>query len=76
MVDNIVWEKVKGHSHVLIPIKWGFEVHILNVGSGELGSGVLMTLFHMIFDDSMLAVRVVNLKGYLIRFPPTVMQTR
>ncbi len=37
MVDNIVWEKVKGHSHVLMPIEWGFEVHILNVGSGELG---------------------------------------
>jgi hypothetical protein len=35
-------------------------------------SGVLMTLFHMIFDDSMLAVHVVNSKGYLIRFPPTV----
>ncbi len=37
MVNNIVWEKVKGHSHVLILIKWGFEVHILNVSSGELG---------------------------------------
>ncbi len=35
MVHYIVWEKVKGHSHVLIPIEWGFEVHILNVGSGE-----------------------------------------
>ena len=38
MVDNIVWEKVEGHSHVLIPIKWDFEVHILNVGSCELGT--------------------------------------
>ncbi len=37
MVDNIVWEKVEGHSHVLIPIEWGFELHILNVSSGELG---------------------------------------
>jgi hypothetical protein len=37
MADNILWEKVEGHSHVLIPIKWGFKVHILNVGSGESG---------------------------------------
>jgi hypothetical protein len=35
MVDNIVWGKVEGHSHVLIPIEWSFEVHILNVSSGE-----------------------------------------
>jgi hypothetical protein len=35
MVHYIVWEKVKGHSHVLIPIKRGFEVHILNGDSGE-----------------------------------------
>ncbi len=37
MVHYIVWEKVKGHSHVLIPIERGFKVHILNVGSGESG---------------------------------------
>ncbi len=37
MVHYIVWEKVKGHSHVLVPIKQVFEVHILNVGSSELG---------------------------------------
>ncbi len=37
MVDNIVWEKVEGHSYVLIPIEWGFKVHILNIGSGESG---------------------------------------
>ncbi len=37
MVHYIVWEKVKGHSHVLIPIERGFEVHIPNVSSGELG---------------------------------------
>ncbi len=37
MVHNIVWEKVKKHSHVLIPIERDFKVHILNVGSGELG---------------------------------------
>jgi hypothetical protein len=37
MVDNIIWDKVEGHSHVLIPIEWGFEVHILNVCSGKSG---------------------------------------
>ncbi len=37
MVDNIVWEKVEGHSHVLILIKWGFEEHILNVSYGKSG---------------------------------------
>ncbi len=38
MVHNIIWKKVKGHSHVLIPIEWGFEVHVLNVGSCESGT--------------------------------------
>ncbi len=37
MVHYIIWEKVKGHSHVIIPIKRGFEVYILNVGSGKSG---------------------------------------
>ncbi len=37
MIHYIVWEKVKEHSHVLIPIGRGFKVHILNVGSVESG---------------------------------------
>jgi hypothetical protein len=37
MVHYTIWEKVKGHSHVLIPIKQGFEVHIPNVRSSESG---------------------------------------
>ncbi len=37
MVNNIIWEKAEGHSRVLIPIKWSFEVHILNAGSGKSG---------------------------------------
>ncbi len=37
MVHYIVWEKVKGHSHVLILIEQDFKVHILNVGSVKLG---------------------------------------
>ncbi len=63
MAYYIVWEKVKGHSHVLIPIKRILEYIFLMLAPANQASRVLMSLFHMIFDDSMSAVHVVSSKG-------------
>jgi hypothetical protein len=38
MRDDDVREKRQWHSHILIPIKRHFEIHILDVGATKLGS--------------------------------------
>jgi hypothetical protein len=61
--NDVVWKKLEGHLHVLVLIKRHFKTHVLISAPLNLTPGVLMTLFHMIFAETMLAVRVVSLYG-------------
>ncbi len=38
VVDYVIWKKLGGHWHVLVSIKWGFEIHVFDVCATELGS--------------------------------------
>ncbi len=38
MVDVILWEKGQGHFHILKPVKGCFEVHVLDVSAGKVGT--------------------------------------
>ncbi len=38
MVDYVIWKELEGHSHVLILIKRGFEIHVFDVGVTKFGS--------------------------------------
>ena len=38
MVNDILWEKRQWHFHILKPVKGCFEVHVLDVGAGEVGT--------------------------------------
>ncbi len=38
MVDDVIWKELEGHLHVLVPIKWGFKIHVFDVCAPEFGS--------------------------------------
>ncbi len=38
MVNNVIWEELEGHLHILVLIKRGFEINVLNVRTTEFGS--------------------------------------
>jgi hypothetical protein len=38
VVNDVVWKKFEGHSHVLISIKRCFEIHVFDIGATEFGS--------------------------------------
>ncbi len=35
VVNDILWEKRERHFHVFISVKWCFEIHVLDVSSGQ-----------------------------------------
>jgi hypothetical protein len=37
VVNDVIWEELEWHLHVLVLIKWGFEIHVLDVSATELG---------------------------------------
>ncbi len=38
MLNDVVWEKLEGHSHVLVQIEWCFERHVFYNGPTKFGS--------------------------------------
>ena len=38
MFNDVVWEKLEGHSHVLISIERRFEIHVFDIGATKFGS--------------------------------------
>jgi hypothetical protein len=63
MFDDIVRYQSQWHFYALILIERCIKIHILDVGTTKFGIELLITLFHMIFDETILAVRVVSLYG-------------
>jgi hypothetical protein len=59
MFDDIVGYQLQWHLHVFVSIKRYFKIHTLDVGA----AGMLITLFHMILDETISAVCVVSLYG-------------
>ncbi len=37
MLDDVLWDERERHSHVLVAVQWGFEVHVFDVGPGKTG---------------------------------------
>ncbi len=63
MVNYVIWKKLEGHLHVLVSIKRFLKYMFLISEPPNLAPGVLMTLFHMIFVETMSAVCVVSSYG-------------
>ncbi len=38
VVDDVLWKKREKHFHIFISVKWHFEIHVLDVSSGKLGT--------------------------------------
>jgi hypothetical protein len=38
VVDDVIGKELEGHSHVLVSIEWGFEIHVLDVRATKFGS--------------------------------------
>ncbi len=55
MLNDVVWEELEGHSHVLVSIERRFPPN--------LAPGILITLFHIFFAETLSAVRVVSSYG-------------
>jgi hypothetical protein len=36
--DDVIWKELEGHLHVLVSIKWGFEIHVFDVRTTKFGS--------------------------------------
>ncbi len=64
MLNDVVWEELEGHLHVLISIKRRFEIHVFFISAPpNLAPGILITLFHIILAETISAVRIVSLYG-------------
>ncbi len=61
--NDVVWEELEGHLHVLVSIERRFEIHVFISAPLNLPPGVLITLFHIIFAETISAVRVVSSYG-------------
>jgi len=61
--NDVVGEELEGQLHIFISIERRFEIHVFYIGPTNLAPGVLITLFHIIFDETISAVRVVSLYG-------------
>ncbi len=38
MLNDVVWEELEGHLHVLISIERRFKIHVFYIGPTEFGS--------------------------------------
>jgi hypothetical protein len=36
--NNVLWEERERNFHIFISVKWHFEIHVLNVGTGIMGT--------------------------------------
>jgi hypothetical protein len=37
MVNDVIWKELEGHLHVLVLIKWGFKIHIIDIRTNKSG---------------------------------------
>ena len=63
MLYNFLRNELDDHAHILEPVKGGAKVKVLTSAVMYIAPSVLITLFHITFDEVRSAVRVVNSKG-------------
>ena len=63
MFNDVIGEELEGHSHVFVSIERRFKIHVFYIGPTKFDPGVLITLFHIIFAETISAVRVVSSYG-------------
>ncbi len=61
--NDVVWEELEGHSHVLVSIERRFKIHVFISAPLNLAPGVLITLFRIIFAETLSDVHVVRSYG-------------
>jgi hypothetical protein len=63
VLNDVLWEELEGHSHVLASFERQFEIHVFLSAPPNVAPGVQIALLHIIFAETILAVRVVSLYG-------------